>query len=64
MQALEWLITMAKNPGAKAHAWHRAKELDADRSGLFTGIANDLKAAMSGQDKAGGSEGPTSTRRP
>lgn len=30
----------------KAYAWQRAKELDADKSGLWTGIAADLKREM------------------
>jgi hypothetical protein len=37
---------MAKIPGAKSYAWTRAKELDADPSGLFTGIAQDLIKEM------------------
>lgn len=43
---LEWLITMAKNPGFKGQAWHRAKELDADPSKLFAGIKDALVAAI------------------
>ena len=30
----------------KAYAWWRAKELDAEKSGLWTGIAAELKAEM------------------
>ena len=37
---------MSKQEAFKAHAWHRAQELDADQSGLFTGIAAELKAHM------------------
>lgn len=54
---------MAKSPATKAHAWHRAKELDADHSGLFTGIADDLKAAMTGRGASGVPANPTSTKR-
>lgn len=43
---LAHLIAMAKVPGFKAHAWHRAQKLDQDPSGLWTGIADALKAAM------------------
>jgi len=43
---LDHLISMAQNPATKAHAWHRAQELDKDDSGLFTGIATELKAHM------------------
>lgn len=52
---LTHLITMASNPGFKAHAWHRAKELDADRSGLWRGIAADLERAMRSQKSAAAS---------
>lgn len=45
-QALGHLIEMAKQPGWKAHAWHRAQELDADPSGLFHGMAEALTLAM------------------
>jgi len=37
---------MSKHEAFKAHAWHRAQELDTDQSGLFTGIAAELKAHM------------------
>lgn len=43
---LAHLIRLAELPGWKAYAWHRAKELDADSSGLWTGIAEALKTAM------------------
>ena len=45
-QQLQHLIKLARQPGWKAYAWHRAKVLDADDTGLFRGIADDLKAAM------------------
>lgn len=45
-QQLNNLIELSKNEGFKAQAWYRAKELDKDDSGLFTGIAKDLEAAM------------------
>jgi len=43
---LDWLITMYRQPAFRKHAEHRAKELDTDTSGLFTGIAEELKAHM------------------
>lgn len=43
---LDWLITMSSHPGFKAHAWKRAQELDADKSGLFSGIKDALIQAM------------------
>ena len=39
--------------GAKHYAWDRAKKLDADPTGLWRGISNDLTKAMdetSGKD--------------
>ena len=46
MDQLEHLIRLASKPGWKAYAWARAKELDANSSGLWSGIADDLIAAM------------------
>lgn len=41
---LDWLITMSKQEAFKAHAWHRAQELD--KEPLFSGIAKELEAHM------------------
>ena len=44
---------MASLKGAKHYAWDRAKKLDADSSGLWVGISDDLTKAMnetSGKD--------------
>ena len=43
---LQHLIRLAKQPGWKLYAWERAKTLHREESGLFRGIADDLKAAM------------------
>ena len=43
---LDHLILLAALPGWKAYAWHRAKELDADTSGLYSGMAEALRRAM------------------
>ena len=48
-EQLEHLIDMARDPAWKSYAWSRAKELDADKSGLFSGIAADLTAAIKGE---------------
>lgn len=56
---LRWLVTMAKNPGFKAHAWHRAKQLESDESGLWVGIAEALKREMSGLEKPAASASPS-----
>lgn len=47
---LDHLIVLAKNPGWKAHAWHRAKALDADPCGMYAGLAEALTKAMAGLD--------------
>lgn len=64
---LEHLIDMARDQGWRVYAWGRAKELEADKSGLFYGIAADLTAAVKGA-KPGPESGlesapQTSTRR-
>lgn len=41
---LKHLIRMASIPGFKAHAWHRAKELD--KVDIFQGIAQALVERM------------------
>ena len=43
---LAHLTKLAKTPGFKQYAWHRALELDRDSSGLWLGIAEALKQAM------------------
>jgi hypothetical protein len=44
---LEHLTRLAKAGEAwKAYAWRRAKELEADPSGLWTGLCADLTLAM------------------
>ena len=45
-QQLQHLINLARQPGWKAYAWERAKVLHREESGLFRGIADDLKAEM------------------
>ena len=45
-QQLEWVVNLAKQRARKAYAWAKAKEMDADRSGLFAGIAEDVKKRM------------------
>lgn len=52
-KTLNHLIWMAGMKGAKQYAWDRAKKLDADPTGLWRGIAEDLTKAMnetSGKD--------------
>ena len=61
---LQHLIELAQTPGWKAYVWHKAKELDAETSGLFKGIADALKAAMTGQAKNGVLERQNKTKPP
>ena len=46
VETLNHLVWMAKQPASKSHAWHRAKELDSDISGLWVGIKDDLVKNM------------------
>lgn len=63
---LEHLCKLARDPAWKSYAWSRAKELDADQSGLYCGIAADLTAAIKsaprGPDSGSGSEPLTSMK--
>ena len=52
---LDWLITMASNPGFKQYAWNMAKQCEADHPG----IAQALKDHMIGQVKDLASDNPT-----
>jgi hypothetical protein len=48
-ETLDWLVHLAQNPGWKAHAWHRAKELEACPTRLWVGITTDLIDRMKAQ---------------
>lgn len=50
-----WLVTMASNQGFKAHAWHRAKQCEADHPG----ISQALKDHMIGLASNSESDNPT-----
>lgn len=43
---LDRLTQIAQDPAWKAWAWEYAKELAADKSGVFKGIDEDLKKSM------------------
>ena len=43
---LAHLIQMASNPGTKEYAWHRALELERCETGMWNGIAQELKERM------------------
>jgi hypothetical protein len=45
-ETLEWLVYLAKQPGWKGQAWHRAKELEACPTHLWRGIKTDLTNHM------------------
>ena len=40
------LIKLASNKATKEHSWHRAKELEQCETGMWKGIAEDLKRHM------------------
>ena len=43
---LAHLTKLAKTPGFKQYAWHRALQLEADDTGLWRGIAEALRLVM------------------
>ena len=43
---LAHLIKLASNPATKEHSWFRAKELERCETGMWKGIAEDLKRHM------------------
>ena len=43
---LAHLVKMASTNGWKAHAWHRAKELEQHPLGIFRGISQELTQIM------------------
>lgn len=45
-EQFDHLVKMAQIPGAKHHAWYRAKELATDPSGLWVGLDTALAAEM------------------
>ena len=53
------LVWMASMKGARAHAKMRAKELDADKSRIYAGIYNDVRATLLEKDEVAGGQGKT-----
>ena len=49
---LAHLIKMASNPATKEHSWFRAKELERCETGMWAGIAQELKERMLAQQPA------------
>ena len=49
---LAHLIKLAKTPGFKEYAWSRAKELERCETGMWAGIAQELKERMLAQQPA------------
>ncbi len=43
---LAHLIKLASNPATKEHSWFRAKELERCETGMWAGIAQELKERM------------------
>jgi len=48
-ETLAHLVLMAKTPGWKGQAWHRAKELESCPTHLWIGIKTDLTNHMKAQ---------------
>jgi hypothetical protein len=55
---LDHLIKLAKTPGWKSYAWHRAKQLEGDPTGAWAGMAEALTKAMKGGEDKAPSENP------
>ena len=51
-KALANLIKLAKTPGWKEYAWKRALELERCETGMWKGIAQELKERMLAQQPA------------
>ena len=49
---LDHLIKLASNPATKEHSWFRAKELERCETGMWAGIAQELKERMLAQQPA------------
>ena len=49
---LAHLIQMASNQGTKEYAWHRALEMESCETGMWAGIAQELKEHMLAQRPA------------
>ena len=49
---LNHLVVLAKTPGFKEYAWRRALELDRCETGMWKGIAQELKEHMLAQRPA------------
>ena len=49
---LNHLVVLAKTPGFKQYAWSRAKELERCATGMWAGIAQELKERMLAQQPA------------
>lgn len=43
---LAHLIKLASNPATKEHSWHMAKQLERCETGMWAGIAQELKTHM------------------
>ena len=54
---VEHLVQWAQNPGTVDHAKHRARELEACQSGLWTGLREAVRAQL-GQARATASGHP------
>ena len=49
---LAHLIKLAGHPATKEHSWHMAKQLERCETGMWAGIAQELKERMLAQQPA------------
>lgn len=49
---LAHLVSLAVDPGWKAYAWSRAKELENEDSGLWAGMSERLRQAVQEQQRS------------
>ena len=57
----QWLLAMARTPGWKAHAWHRAQELAASDA-MYADLPRRLKESMQSSATAPFPSGKQSSR--
>lgn len=58
-EQFQWLLTMAKTPGFKGQAWHRAQELAASDP-MYADFPGRLKEAMQSATPASSNSTPSS----
>jgi hypothetical protein len=52
LSTLQHLVKLASTSGWKAHAWHRAKELETHPTGIWRNISKDLTDIMKAKNES------------